>query len=155
MTRLGLLAGLLLILGLANYSIYQREQLRSNGQLIYLELAPVDPRSLLQGDYMALNYQLRDLPYPPTDSGTLIVRPDPRRIARPTRWNSPAAMGEFALKFRLRQGRTVIGTDAFFFEEGTSGLYRNARYGEFRVASNGTALLTGLRDENLQPLGPH
>ncbi len=154
MTRIGILAGLLLILGLANYSIYQREQLRAHGQLVYLELAPVDPRSLMQGDYMALSYQLRDLPYPPTDSGTLIVSPDPRRLGRPARWNSPAGLGELPLKFRLRQGRVVIGTDAFFFEEGTAATYRNARYGEFRVAPDGAALLTGLRDENLQPLGP-
>ena len=30
----------------------------ANSQSIYVKLQPVDPRSLIQGDYMALNYQL-------------------------------------------------------------------------------------------------
>ncbi len=30
----------------------------TDGQLILLELAPVDPRSLMQGDYMRLNYDI-------------------------------------------------------------------------------------------------
>ena len=34
----------------------ERQGLLRNGRTVYLELAPVDPRSLLQGDYMALNY---------------------------------------------------------------------------------------------------
>ncbi|XOT97907.1 GDYXXLXY domain-containing protein, partial [Alcaligenes pakistanensis] len=28
------------------------------GQTVLLELAPVDPRSLMQGDYMSLNFAL-------------------------------------------------------------------------------------------------
>ena len=47
----------LIILALANYSIYSRERLLTEGNLVLLQLAPVDPRSLMQGDYMALRMQ--------------------------------------------------------------------------------------------------
>src|SRR5690606_40874825 len=41
-----------------NYSISGKEALLENGQLVLLELAPADPRSLMQGDYMALRYKI-------------------------------------------------------------------------------------------------
>ena len=47
-----------IVLLLINYSIYQREQHIAHGQTVYVQLAPVDPRSLMQGDYMALDFEL-------------------------------------------------------------------------------------------------
>ncbi|MET0346848.1 MAG: GDYXXLXY domain-containing protein [Casimicrobiaceae bacterium] len=47
-----------------------------------------------------------------------------------------------------------LGTNAFFFEEGTGDRYAGARYGEFRVAPDGEAILTGLRDGALTPPRP-
>lgn len=38
--------------------IAQHEWHLRDSQSIYVELAPADPRSILQGDYMALNYDL-------------------------------------------------------------------------------------------------
>ena len=52
----GVLGGLALVLAVANGSIWQREQLLGSGRVVILELAPVDPRSLMQGDYMALTF---------------------------------------------------------------------------------------------------
>lgn len=49
----GIAASLVTALGVANGAIWQKEQLISTGRPIFLELAPVDPRSLMQGDYMA------------------------------------------------------------------------------------------------------
>ncbi|MBI3711463.1 MAG: GDYXXLXY domain-containing protein, partial [Burkholderiales bacterium] len=43
-----LLTGVL-ILCAVNYIIVQREQLLQDGRIVLLELAPVDPRSLMQG----------------------------------------------------------------------------------------------------------
>ena len=45
-----------LVLGVLNYGIYQKEQIKNQGDIVLLELAPVDPRSLMQGDYMRLRY---------------------------------------------------------------------------------------------------
>ncbi len=39
-----------------NFSVVQKEELRANGQEILLALAPVDPRTLLMGDYMTLDF---------------------------------------------------------------------------------------------------
>ncbi|WP_017755223.1 GDYXXLXY domain-containing protein [Calidifontibacillus oryziterrae] len=41
--------------------IQKSEHLLTNGELIKLELAPIDPRSLLQGDYLVLRYDISSL----------------------------------------------------------------------------------------------
>ena len=38
--------------------ILKNEQHLTQSDSIYIRLAPVDPRSLIQGDYMALNYDI-------------------------------------------------------------------------------------------------
>lgn len=48
--------GLLLALIVANHGVAQRERILAEGRSLLLELAPVDPRSLMQGDYMRLRY---------------------------------------------------------------------------------------------------
>ncbi|MGO3889890.1 MAG: GDYXXLXY domain-containing protein [Paenalcaligenes sp.] len=53
-----ILAGLVLVLGLANYNIWNKERILSDGKAVVLALAPVDPRSLMQGDYMSLDFQV-------------------------------------------------------------------------------------------------
>ena len=56
-SRILIITNLLLLLGYLNWSIYQKEQTLRDGQLVLFELAPVDPRSLMQGDYMSLRYR--------------------------------------------------------------------------------------------------
>jgi len=59
MTRKSMLlviGGLALVLGVANYDIWQKQQVVDNGQQVLLKLIPVDPRSLMQGDFMQLRY---------------------------------------------------------------------------------------------------
>ena len=48
----------LAVLAVLNYQIYRKESLIKSSEEIFLELAPVDPRSLMQGDYMALEYKI-------------------------------------------------------------------------------------------------
>ena len=62
---------------------------------------------------------------------------------------SPLQAGEVALKLRVRDGRVRLGTDAFYFREGTAQRYEKARYGEFRVAPDGEMLLVRLLDVSL------
>ena len=50
----------LVVLVVVNWSIYDREQLLAEGRVVLLPLAPVDPRSLMQGDYMALRFAVAD-----------------------------------------------------------------------------------------------
>lgn len=57
-SRIGCVAGLLVVLAVANFSIYKYEKILANGQRVVLELAPADPRSLMQGDYMRLVFDV-------------------------------------------------------------------------------------------------
>lgn len=52
------LMSIVLFLGI----IFKNEQHLKNSQSIYVRLQPVDPRSFIQGDYMALRYQLYLVP---------------------------------------------------------------------------------------------
>lgn len=153
------LGSALILLLAVNYGIYRKEQLLAHGRTVLIELAPVDPRSLMQGDYMALRYRLEEparalLPAGVRD-GYLILRVAENGVAEMQRFSprpDPAA-DELALRLRVRNDHLKLASNAFFFQEGTADRYRSARYGLFRVGANGEALLTGLCDERLQRLG--
>lgn len=56
------LLGLALVLGVMTMNIIKYEKHLAYGDMVLLELAPVDPRGFMQGDYMALSYTLeRDI----------------------------------------------------------------------------------------------
>jgi uncharacterized membrane-anchored protein len=67
---------------------------------------------------------------------------------------TPLGPNERLLNYYKHEWQIDLGAPSFFFEEGTSDAYAEAQYGEMRVAEGGTSVLIGLRDENLQPLGP-
>lgn len=56
-----LLGVIILQLGLIGYQAGSSEKLLAEGDLIKLELEPIDPRSMLQGDYIWLRYDINDL----------------------------------------------------------------------------------------------
>lgn len=157
---LALAAGLAVLVA-ANATVFQRERLLAEGRVAILELAPLDPRSLMQGDYMALRFKLaqeagaRRASGEEDHDGRLVVRPDVQGVARFVRREDGAVPGEgeFALRYRVRRGDLKFATNAFFFQEGHGPRYARARYGEFRVAPSGEMLLTHLLDENRQRLG--
>ena len=155
------LGGLVLVLVVANAAVIDRERVIENGTPVLLELAPVDPRSLIQGDYMALDYamtrQLTDSQQHWPRSGAIVVALDERGVARFVRRHDDRtglARGEHLLTYRQKRGRIQVGTDAFHFQEGHAPLYARARYGELRVAPSGTSVLVGLRDSAGVAVGP-
>ena len=152
-------AVVIFVLVFVNYLAYQREMLAVNGRVVLLELAPVDPRSLIQGDYMRLRYALSDDIEEHTDvsRGFVVVRIDANNVAHYVRiYNSitPPGKNEILLPFRQESFDVRVGPKSFFFQEGHAGFYDDARYGELRVSESGAVLLVGLRDENFKPLGP-
>lgn len=152
------LGGLVLALGVPNYAILQKERLLQRGTTVLVELAPVDPRSLIQGDYMRLNYAMsRDFAFDRgiPRNGHFVVQLDPNGVARFVRVHQrgiPLKPGEHLLLYRRRGNRLRIGTDAFFFQEGHASRYVGARYGELRVDASGGSVLVGLRDSTLRQL---
>lgn len=151
----------LVILVLVNHSIYTREKLLTEGEVVVLQLAPVDPRSLMQGDYMALRFQIEnDVRARVRDesphNGHVVLALDGRGVGAFARIDdgTPLATHEVRMRYRLREKQVRFATNAFFFQEGHARFYENARFGEFRVGSDGESILTGMRDGELAPLGP-
>ena len=146
---------LLVIILVINCLIVRKELLLSEGKPMLLQLAPRDPRSLMQGDYMVLRYAIaREAPIGRLDaSGCLVVTVDGQQMARFARVHDgePLAANEALLMYRNRNGLR-IGTETFMFQEGDAARYSSARYGELRVAPNGECILVGLRGEDLKPL---
>jgi uncharacterized membrane-anchored protein len=153
-TRVLVVVAALLVLSAVNYSIVGKESVIRSGETVYLELVPVDPRSLMQGDYMALRFRLaedieaaRNATFP-DDARSAPLRLDERRVATLV----PLA-GDLAIDFKIHNGRVWLGTNAYFFAEGSAERYNGARYGVFRVRrSDGEAVLVGLADEDLNEL---
>jgi len=149
------LAGIVILVAV-NWSIHAREQLLVDGRVVLLELAPVDPRSLMQGDYMTLRFNVaNDAFATKSGDGAIIVEVDNRDVGTFRRFDdgTPLAASEARLRYRLRNGLPKFATNAFFFEEGHANDYAKARFGEFRVAPDGEAILTGLRDADRRLLG--
>jgi uncharacterized membrane-anchored protein len=157
------LVGLALILGLANRDILQKRQVIAEGAMLLLELRPVDPRSLFQGDYMALALADDTMPDAATLStlpyrGTVILALDASRVGRFARLDGGEALqpGELRVQFRRhgdwRGPRLDYGAQAFFFQEGDAELYDEAKYAVLRVAADGGTVLTDLADQDRQPI---
>lgn len=153
--------GVVLTLGLANFSIWQKETLIAQGEKVFVELAPVDPRSLMQGDYMRLNYRVPGSLEPELRSlitsqrPHVIARRDERGVAqllRLARADAPLAPGEMRIELTPKDGRWILVSDAWFFREGDGQRWEAAKYGEFRVTPDGRALLVGLADAQLRTI---
>jgi uncharacterized membrane-anchored protein len=164
------LVGMLLSLILVNLSIFQKEQHLADGQTVLLKLAPVDPRSLMQGDYMALRFEIANdlfnvLPLEESDSllggryvstqGQIVVYVDERGVGHLDALyeEQPLNKNQLVMNYRLRNDVVKFATNAFFFEEGQADVFEIAEYGQFKVADDGELLLVAMFDKNLKTLG--
>ena len=95
-----------------------------------MDLRPVDPRSIMQGDYMQLRYA--------EDSKCLKL--DGQNVGRADK------NCDIKLKNNL--------PSSFFFQEGYANIYSRAKYAILKYDGKGTAVLYGLADENLRELKP-
>jgi len=163
------LAALVLILTVVNWSIVGKEKHLAEGEIVYLELAPVDPRSLMQGDYMALRFAMsgkirQDLPQtghampgresPVITDGYVVVGLDERRVGTFLRLHDGLEPdnNEVLMRFRVRNGRVKFATNAYFFQEGRGKYFQSARYGQFRLDDRGELLLAAMYDKDLNKL---
>ncbi|RUR33301.1 hypothetical protein ELY33_02785 [Vreelandella andesensis] len=165
------IAATAIVLAVVNWAIWQKEHHLAEGEIVYLELAPVDPRSLMQGDYMALSFALADRirmqrainrhqesvvnAMQTAANGSVVVRLDEASIAHFQRLDDGMPLGddERRLRYRLRHGEVRFATDAFFFQEGHAERFEPAHYGQFRANEHGELLLVALHDASLNRLG--
>ncbi|MCC2963483.1 GDYXXLXY domain-containing protein [Massilia sp. IC2-278] len=145
----------MLALVVVNAAIWNKEALIRTGQPVFVELAPVDPRSLMQGDYMALDYVFPEKLDAPLDGrAKLVARRAPNGIVSllGLHKGQPLAKDEILIEVIEKHERPLIVTDAWYFKEGEAERWAAARYGEFRVDASGKALLVGLRGPKLEKL---
>jgi uncharacterized membrane-anchored protein len=160
--RAWMLGGAVLLTVLvANGAIWQKQALIATGKRILIPLAPVDPRSLMQGDFMRLRFSviedgetglLQDLA---GKRPHLVMTLDSRGVAsasRPYKAGQSLGADELRIELTPKSGSWVIVTDAWFFKEGEGAKWQQAKFGEFRVLPSGKALLVGMADAQLQPI---
>lgn len=153
-----ILLNLILLLVYFNHSVVQKEDLLKDGKLVLLELAPVDPRSLMQGDFLALRYKIST----DTSSGKIakrgycVVRLDTNGVANKVRFQkglAPLNAGEHLIEYTASDKWNInIGAESFFFQEGQQEKYNKARYGGVKIDKSGNSLLIGLYDEQLRKI---
>ncbi|MNK06777.1 hypothetical protein D3C87_246780 [compost metagenome] len=140
-----------------NYSIVKKEELLKDGQLILLALAPVDPRSIMQGDYMRLRYQIsqefdRDS-IPKRGYCVVKLKNNLAERVRLQKYRTPLNVGEYLIEYTSPNSWSInIGAESFFFEEGQGKKYEAAKYGGVKVDKAGNSLLIGLYDEKLKKI---
>ena len=149
-----ILLNLLILMVYFNYSVAKKESLLNEGQLVLLELAPVAPRSLMQGDYMALRYKISEnssvgnIP----KRGYCVVKLDSNGVASKVRFQkdrSPIITGEHLIPYTAPDKWSIsIGAESFFFQEGQSEKYGKAKYGGVKIDGKGNSLLVGLYDDD-------
>ncbi|NQY06910.1 MAG: GDYXXLXY domain-containing protein [Flavobacteriaceae bacterium] len=154
-----ILLNLVILLVSFNSSVIKKEALLKDGELILLELAPVDPRSLMQGDYMQLNYEISNNLNPNNSNskpipkrGFCVVTLNENRVAKKERLQkerTPLKDGEYLIEYTSRGWwRINIGAESYFFQEGEGEKYEEAVYGGVKVDEKGNSLLIGLYDKD-------
>lgn len=147
-----------LVFAVLGWNVWRAEALIASGDDVLLALAPVDPRSLMQGDYMRLRWDIERTPTDlPGAERTIVLALDDRRIGTFARHASAGAPGPGEIAFRVaraRGGGLAIEPHSFLFQEGTADAFAKAKFGIFRVSPDGRHLLVGLADETTRRIEP-
>lgn len=137
-------------------------EVRDEGQTVYLDLRPVDPRALMLGDYMRLRYTEERVPegkdiddLPP--KGAFVMTLNENNVGSVSHLESNARIASNQVRFNYtRTNRSLtFGAPRFYFENGTAETYENASYGVFKVSPTGKAILVDLADEEFKTLRPN
>ncbi len=128
-------------------------EVANKGTEAFLPLRPVDPRSLLQGDYMELAYDIENENLT-RYGGPAYLLVDENGVALSIR----AADGtpkerEIPLKTHKSRDYALFAPDSFLFQEGTAETWGKAKYAIVRI-HDGALVMTGLADESRQKLQP-
>lgn len=141
------------------YATYKKEDTIQNGIVLRLKLAPLDPRSLMQGDYMRLNFEVieqinKKLLKTSTNFSKVVLYIDKNHEGKFIRFHNKKDLQnkEILLNFTYTRSNkyaySKLSTTSYFFEEGSGKKYQNAKFGEFRVTKDGQALLVHLLDKS-------
>jgi uncharacterized membrane-anchored protein len=159
MKKLIFIASTLFIFIVFNYAIFQKEQLKSDGEIVLLELAPVDPRSLMQGDYMRLSYNIERIhnTQPPRNKGFIVLGLDNNNVGTFKGFYEGGDLAKDEKLFSYDGTSYTLGIkpDSFMFQEGHGKMYERARYGVFKIDGKGSQILIGLADDKMNLINPN
>jgi uncharacterized membrane-anchored protein len=154
---LSLLAVVVIQTVFIGYVVFDKEQHLQHGAVVKLQLAPVDPRSLLQGDYVRLRYEISDVGNW-NDQGNVqvILRKDKEGVYRFAGIYSINGKrdeqyvrqeGDVLLNGKMKGDSIIYGIESYFIPEGTGmNVQERARYAYVRVSKTGDALLEKISD---------
>lgn len=140
------------------YHTAASESLLANGAQVKLQIEPLDPRSLLQGDYVTLNYSISTPPAavmtelesrPGLSRVKVVLRPDASGVYvfdRLYKNGDKLAVQEILINGTVSGWSSIYyGIETYFVPEGTgTETEQNARFAYVKVGKNGDALLERL-----------
>ena len=169
---------LIALLGAVNYKVQQFEDVLATGTPVVLKIAPADPRSLMQGDYMVLNYAILselqqsqfssesnesnettgiDELSPSGKKAYILVHLDKNHVATLCEAQSEIPTDfkhctpNVYLPIRYRGWSPELPSQDYFFAEGKGEYYAQSEYAEYRF-KDGILLLARLLDKDLKGL---
>ena len=169
---------LIVLLGAVNYKVQQFEDVLATGKPVVLKIAPADPRSLMQGDYMVLNYAILselqqsqfssesnesnettgiDELSPSGKKAYILVHLDKNHVATLCEAQSEIPTDfkhctpNVYLPIRYKGWSPELPSQDYFFAEGKGEHYAQAEYAEYRF-KDGILLLARLLDKDLKGL---
>lgn len=169
---------LIALLGTVNYKVQQFEDVLATGKPVVLKIAPADPRSLMQGDYMVLNYAiLSELQQSQFSSESnesnettgidelslsgkkayILVHLDKNHVATLCEAQSEIPTDfkhctpNVYLPIRYKGWSPELPSQDYFFAEGKGEYYAQSEYAEYRF-KDGILLLARLLDKDLKGL---
>src|SRR5699024_4523515 len=145
---------ILIVLQVSSIGIqtFTNEKMLYEGDRIKLALEPVDPRSILQGDYIQLNYEINQLDEDLNKGKVKIVLREtnkesdyPGCYKQNTKWNKDYHKGPGDIIMNGKgegYGLVKYGIESYFIPEDTgSKLEQEAEYADVSVSKTGAAIV--------------
>ena len=176
-----LIINIVILFVVTGFSANKEESYKKLDSYFYLELTPVDPRSLLQGDYMTLNYDITDKAsdfiynnrtyiydgenenevdeirelrkLADAKRAYIAVRLDENKVAKFVKITKEKTDEKDLLFIAYKtNGYDVnINVNSYLFQEGTGDKYEDARYSKV-VLVNNKLRLVDLRDKDFKEI---
>lgn len=158
--KLAVFINLLLLAVIFTFSVVKEESCQQQTGF-YLKLAPVDPRSIMQGDYMILNYEITDKALLNIrdnfiNRGYINLKIDKNNIGQYVSvsqkpFNDENDKSKISVVFSFNGTDIDINVNSYMFQEGDSSLYSKAEYAQVILVKN-KLRLKALTDKNFKPL---
>ncbi|MCL6586035.1 MAG: GDYXXLXY domain-containing protein [Anoxybacillus sp.] len=153
-----LIAIIALQVAVIGYTAFSKEQLLTHGKLVKLELVPIDPRAVLQGDYVRLGYEISTVKAV-NERGTVqvILRKDGAGVYRfvdiyslngKPYHRDAYQTGDVLINGKINGDTIIYGIESYFVPEKTGGdVQQHARFAYVRVSRTGDAILEKVSDQ--------